>query len=340
MSGAPFFAYSGLRTDVALLADPRLLWIGVAVLLLGSLGKVVGGSLAARWSGLPWREAASLGVLVNMRGLMQLVVLNVGLDLGLLSPSLFAILVLSGLATTAVAGPLLRRLQPAGIALRAPTQHTASVAASTSTLLCVPEPRGAATMALLSHALAHDPHIGSVYALELEPSQRADAGDADGLGALVERAAELGTIVRTLSFVSIDPGEDICRTADVKGADLVLLGAPPLEGTQVVDATVLHVLRTSRCAVGVLVAGESQSLTRTLVVRDEVGEVTLDVASRIATRTGIELGELADDDDASASELVVLAIDSEGRTRPEAAAALAAGRSVLLVRAPREPLTH
>ncbi len=114
-----YFTFTGLRTRLDLLADARL-W-AVAVLVVGAavVGKLGGSALAARVGGVPWREAAALGVLMNTRGLMELVILNVGLDLGVLSPALFSIFVLMAFLTTLMTSPLLSALRLPARAARA-----------------------------------------------------------------------------------------------------------------------------------------------------------------------------------------------------------------------------
>lgn len=102
-----FFVYSGLRTQIGLISAPALWIICGLVLAAACLGKLVGGTLSIRWMGESWREALGLGVLMNTRGLVELIVLNIGLDLGVLSPTLFAILVIMALVTTMMASPLL-----------------------------------------------------------------------------------------------------------------------------------------------------------------------------------------------------------------------------------------
>jgi len=102
-----FFAYTGLRTSVGLVHGGEM-WVYCAlVCAVAILGKFGGATLAARSSGTPWREAAALGVLMNTRGLIELVVLNIGLDIGVISPALFAMLVLMALLTTFMTTPLL-----------------------------------------------------------------------------------------------------------------------------------------------------------------------------------------------------------------------------------------
>jgi Kef-type K+ transport system membrane component KefB len=107
-----FFAFTGLRTRLGLVAtstDWLMLGLIVAVATLGKLG---GSAVTARLVGFSWRDSATIGVLMNTRGLMELIVLNVGLDLGVLSPKLFAMLVVMALVTTLLTAPLLDRLQP------------------------------------------------------------------------------------------------------------------------------------------------------------------------------------------------------------------------------------
>lgn len=106
-----FFAFSGLRTSLTLISGTSVAIACAVVLLCAVAGKLGGSTLAARAAGMPWREALSLGVLMNTRGLMELVILNVGLDMGILSPTLFAIMVIMALVTTAMTAPMLTLLQ-------------------------------------------------------------------------------------------------------------------------------------------------------------------------------------------------------------------------------------
>jgi Kef-type K+ transport system membrane component KefB len=105
-----FFAYVGMRTEIQLVnTTEQWLWCA-AIIGVATLGKFGGTILAARWSGLSWREGALLGTLMNTRGLMELIVLKQGLDLGVISPKLFAMLVIMAIATTIMTGPLLSLL--------------------------------------------------------------------------------------------------------------------------------------------------------------------------------------------------------------------------------------
>ena len=106
-----FFALTGLRTEIGLLTSVQDWAICAAVIAIATVGKFGGTIAVARLAGLPWRFAAQLGVLMNTRGLMELVVLNVGLDLGVISPRLFTIMVIMAIVTTAMTAPLLDALR-------------------------------------------------------------------------------------------------------------------------------------------------------------------------------------------------------------------------------------
>jgi Kef-type K+ transport system membrane component KefB len=99
-----------MRTQVGLVHSIRDWLICILIIGVASLGKFGGGAIAARLTGLDWRQSASLGILMNTRGLMELIVLNVGLDLGVLSPTLFAMMVIMAIVTTLATTPILQSL--------------------------------------------------------------------------------------------------------------------------------------------------------------------------------------------------------------------------------------
>jgi K+:H+ antiporter len=107
-----FFAFTGMRTQIGLLGSATAWLLCGVIILVACLGKFGGTLLAARLTGIGWRESSALGILMNTRGLMELIVLNVGLDLGVLSPTLFAMLVLMAVVTTLMTTPILHLLVP------------------------------------------------------------------------------------------------------------------------------------------------------------------------------------------------------------------------------------
>jgi len=108
-----FFAFTGLRTRIGV-GGGRAIWFYSGIVIVVAItGKLGGSMFAARLAGMPWREAASLGILMNTRGLMELVILNIGLDIGVISPAMFSIMVLMALVTTFMTTPLLEWVYPA-----------------------------------------------------------------------------------------------------------------------------------------------------------------------------------------------------------------------------------
>jgi K+:H+ antiporter len=107
-----FFAYTGMRTQIGLVSGATEWLFCGAIILAATVGKFGGTYVAAKLTGLDWRMSAALGVLMNTRGLMELIVLNIGLELGVISPTLFAMMVLMALATTMATTPILHLLNP------------------------------------------------------------------------------------------------------------------------------------------------------------------------------------------------------------------------------------
>lgn len=105
-----FFAYTGMRTSIGLVSTPWEWGVCIAIIAVATLGKFGATVLAARLLKVDWRSSSILGALMNTRGLMELVVLNIGLDLGVITPTLFAMMVIMALVTTFMTTPMLRML--------------------------------------------------------------------------------------------------------------------------------------------------------------------------------------------------------------------------------------
>ena len=107
-----FYAYAGLRLELGWLHTRLDVLYCLVIIGVACAGKFGGTALAARYTGLPWRDASALGVLMNTRGLMELIVLHVGLDLGVLSPRAYSMLLIMAVVTTLLSSPLLALLRP------------------------------------------------------------------------------------------------------------------------------------------------------------------------------------------------------------------------------------
>jgi Kef-type K+ transport system membrane component KefB len=105
-----FFAFTGLRTEIGLLQNVEDWMLCGVIIVVATVGKFGGTTLAAKAMGLDWRDSAALGILMNTRGLVELIVLNIGLDLGVITPRLFTMLVIMALVTTMATSPILMAL--------------------------------------------------------------------------------------------------------------------------------------------------------------------------------------------------------------------------------------
>jgi Kef-type K+ transport system membrane component KefB/nucleotide-binding universal stress UspA family protein len=301
-----FFAYSGLRTQIGLVTHPTEWLVALSLILVATVGKFGGSALAARLTGFRWREATAIGILMNTRGLMELIVLNIGLDLGVITPTVFTMLVIMALVTTFATTPILRWVYPDSELARdrAPLPATVEAGAAPpfGVMMCVSDQTVGPGLATLAAALAgprEDP--ARFFALHLwQPSdrpsvdQRRNVAESEvaPLAPLLGRARELMVDVRPLSFVSSEPAADICRTAEAVRAQLVLLGAHKpllLEGT--LGGTVRDVIRNAATPVGVLVDRGLRQVKRVLVaylggVEDRLA---LQLAKRVVAAPGTQL---------------------------------------------------
>jgi len=246
---------------------------------------------------------------MNTRGLMELIVLNIGLDLGVISPKLFTMMVLMALVTTFATSPLLEWIYPTSELTRdiveraepAPEQPVKPAKAFTILVCVAYEASGPAMLNVVA------PLAGSrVYALQLvSPADRASfilsqqaeqsppsSEAATPLTPLLERAKELDLEVRPLSFVSAQPARDICSVAAAKQADLVIIGwHKPVFGAGVLGGTVGEVLRGAHADVGVLIDRGLREMRRVLVpyLGSDHDRAAVQLARRLALHGGVEI---------------------------------------------------
>lgn len=306
-----FFAHSGLRTQIGLLDTPNAWLTCGAILVVACVGKFGGSFLGGRLTGLDWREAGAVGALLNTRGLMELVVLNIGLDLGVITPALFTMMVVTALVTAALTTPLLDVFYPLErlareLAETPPSQPRADGHEPHTTVLCVTEEEtGRALVAVAAAITGPAGDASRLYALRLLcPADRAsivlgqqrreeDAEDGDALlDPVVRHARALDVNVRPLSFVSSAPARDICDVADVKRADLLVLGIrAPAASLPVLTGVVRDVMVSATCDVALLVDRGLDTIRRALVpyAGTEHDRAALRLARRLATHSGARI---------------------------------------------------
>jgi Kef-type K+ transport system membrane component KefB len=317
-----FFAYTGLRTNIGQLGRPELILITLGLIAIAILGKFGGTMMAARTMNLPWRQSSALGALMNTRGLTELIVLNLALDQGVISPALFTGLVVMALVTTLMTGPLMRLIDPGNRFGEPPEQELAAAPRVTMGDVPAPEhsilvaPQSAAALEplmALAEPLARWEPPRELILLRLVPPPRGSAirgglqtedFEVKEASNQVQRARlrllDQGIPARAVALASADPGSDLVRLSRSEEVDLVLLdGRRPLLGDGVPREGVGTVLNEAPCDVAVLVAREGQAAApspKTLVMVPFGGAehdwAALELASWLCAATGASLALL------------------------------------------------
>jgi len=269
-----FFVVTGLKTHVGALNRPELWLLTLLVILLAVSGKFIGGSLAAFWSGLSRRESVAIGALVNTRGLTELIVLNIALDLGVISNVIFTMFVVMALVTTFMTGPLLRLIDPhkdfsepvEEELRRAPRTTEERPAVPLRAIMVAPQdPTNLEALLTLAEPLAQSvPPRELILAQVVAPERFVtgtlrDEEELQDLGKELDERRQLlfehGIASRSVALSSIVPGPDYVRLASESEVDLIMLDGrrPLLGGEGVPRGSVGHVLEKAPCDVAVLV---------------------------------------------------------------------------------------
>ena len=269
-----FFVVTGLKTQVNALNRPELWLLTLLLIVVAIVGKFFGAAVAARFSGFKLRDSAAIGALMNTRGLTELIVLNIGLDLGVISTQLFTMLVVMALVTTFMAGPILRLIdprqelsEPVEEDLRRARRATSDdiTAVPTRSIMVAPQdPTNLDTLLALAEPLAKaTPPREIIIAQAILPDRFVTGAMRDEEGATKvedeleqKRAAllERGIAARVTAFTTILPGQDYVRLASEEEVDLIMLdGRRPLLGEGVPRGAVGQVLEQAPCDVAVLV---------------------------------------------------------------------------------------
>jgi Kef-type K+ transport system membrane component KefB len=226
-----FFVYTGLRTQIGLLTDPGHWRLCAIVLLVAVGGKALGTLFSARLVGQGWKNSAMLGVLMNTRGLVELVVLNIGYDLGVISPVIFTAMVIMALVTTLMTGPLLSLIERVAAARKRPLVELGVAEPERyHVLIAYGDPaRGVALLRLANQMVQHTRENTLVTALHLAPSaelhqHNAAAYERTFAKPLKEEARVLGLPVATLVIPAQDLYRGLLEQANSGGYDLMLAG--------------------------------------------------------------------------------------------------------------------
>ncbi|MCC5639423.1 cation:proton antiporter [Nostoc sp. CHAB 5844] len=246
-----FFAYSGLRTEIGLLNRPDLWLLCGLVLLVAIAGKYIGTYVAARVSGINKREASALGWLMNTRGLTELIVLNIGLELGVISPLVFTMLVIMALVTTFMTSPLLEWTYPKRLIkldvvepdLEAETTtETATAESAPNYRILVPVANPSTQKGLVQLAVAialnyRQPAVVNPLSLiELQEDYAFESTPVEAERLILQRRQQLEELINTLEppivrshvhpiiRISSNVARETAQIAQIEQPDLILVG--------------------------------------------------------------------------------------------------------------------
>jgi Kef-type K+ transport system membrane component KefB/nucleotide-binding universal stress UspA family protein len=300
-----FFAYSGLRTQIGLLNRPELWLLCGAVLAVAIGGKFFGTYAAARFCGMPNREASALGWMMNTRGLTELIVLNIGLSLGVISPLLFTMLVIMALVTTFMTSPLLEltyakrlirqdRLEDAGepeVVRDTPVYRILVPVANPKTQKALVQLAGAIAGTQVQTAVVQPLSLVQLeedYAFESTPleAERQKALQLERLQTLIEslEPVAIRPLIQPIVRIANDVARETVQVADREGADLILMGwHRPAFSTNRLGGRVGQILSMAKTDVAVYINRQERRLERILVpyVAGIHSDLGLELALRI-----------------------------------------------------------
>ena len=220
-----FFAYTGLHTEIGLIDTPELWIICLLFVVVAVVGKFGGCALAARLVGESWKDSLTIGTLMNTRGLMELVALNIGYEMGVLPPSIFVILVIMALVTTFMTTPLLNPIE------RIYRKQAVKESSKRRLLLSFGRPESGRELLYLYHLLfgkkLKDYHLVAAHytvGTDLNPV-KAEQYASESFQALKKEASHLNLRVEERYKVTDKLQRDLIHLAEEERAELLLIGS-------------------------------------------------------------------------------------------------------------------
>lgn len=225
-----FFVFTGLRTQIGLLNDPYHWWIAALIVAVGVTGKFFGSALAAKVVGHDWKNSLSIGALMNTRGLMELVVLNIGYDLGVLTPEVFAMMVIMALVTTFMTGPALDLINWIFKAKDAEMPVEMKNTSKYRVLVSFGNPERGKTLLRLATGLVHKLNgNASVTTMHLSETNELhhynlEEYETESFAPIIAESQVLNQEITTLFKASVDIDTDITDVANKGDYDLLIVG--------------------------------------------------------------------------------------------------------------------
>jgi Kef-type K+ transport system membrane component KefB len=236
-----FFVFTGLRTQIGLINDPYLWQVTGFIILVAVLGKFLGSALAAKFVGQNWRDSLTIGALMNTRGLMELVVLNIGFDLGVLTSEVFTMMVIMALVTTFMTGPALDLINFAFKAKDVFISETEESHSKYKILLSFGNnEKGKSLLRLANSLTKKQKDTSGVTAMHLALSDEMHTYNPEELERkrflpIIEESEVLQQKIATIFKATVDIETDIADIANQGDYDLLLVGL----GKSIFEGTIL-----------------------------------------------------------------------------------------------------
>ncbi|MBL0744765.1 cation:proton antiporter domain-containing protein [Chryseolinea lacunae] len=225
-----FFVFTGLRTQIGLLNDPYLWAVTGVIILVAVTGKFAGSALAAKFVGQSWKDSLTIGALMNTRGLMELIVLNIGYDLGVLTPQVFAMMVIMALVTTCMTGPALDLINYLFRSKEKVVPGEISQISKFKILVSFGNPDRGRSLLRLANSLTRKLNgNAAITAMHLSPSNElnqynVEEYEKESFTPVVEESHRLQQKITTLFKASNDIDAEIAEVANRGDYDLLLVG--------------------------------------------------------------------------------------------------------------------
>ncbi|HEY6144276.1 MAG TPA: cation:proton antiporter [Flavobacterium sp.] len=237
-----FFVFTGLRTEVGLLNDPYLWKVTGFIILVAVAGKFFGSALAAKFVGQSWRDSLTIGALMNTRGLMELIVLNIGFELKVLTPEVFTMMVIMALVTTFMTGPALTLInyifKTKDVAI---SDENFTVDNKYKVLISFGnEEKGKSLLRLANSLVKNQKETSTITAMHLTLSDELhsynlEQYEKDSFTPLLQESKVLKQEITTLFQATVDIETNIADIANTGEYDLLLIGL----GKSIFEGTLL-----------------------------------------------------------------------------------------------------
>ncbi|AQW89629.1 cation:proton antiporter [Elizabethkingia anophelis] len=225
-----FFVFTGLRTEIGLLNHGHLWMTAGLIILVAVIGKFIGSALTAKFLRIGWKDSLTIGALMNTRGLMELIVLNIGYDLGVLSPEIFAMMVIMALFTTFMTGPSLDFINYIFKGKKSENEEDADDSGRKyKVLLSFDGPESGSTLLRLADNFTHKMNGNkSITAMNITPVQELHAFEMQDFENeqfvdVVQTSNELKLQITTLFKASNDAENDLVNITNKGNYDLLLI---------------------------------------------------------------------------------------------------------------------